>query len=65
MRLLTNFSICALGLLTGCAQMPNFLQTVEDIENDDAIRIVLYKEALQKGCNLRIQVDVDNSSASK
>lgn len=45
--------------LTSCAAMiPSFLQTAEDIINDEAIQVIVSREALQESHDINIVVDV-------
>jgi|HubBroStandDraft_2_1064218.scaffolds.fasta_scaffold00031_49 hypothetical protein len=55
------FSTLSLMLLTGCAEvMPGLFKAVDDIETDNAIKIEIEKEALQKDTDIHITVDVLN-----
>ena len=45
----------------GCNALPQLYQTAEDIANDDAIDITISREALNKGTDLNITIDVVNS----
>lgn len=54
-------SLMALIFLTACNALPQLYQTAEDIANDDAIDITISREALNKGTDLNITIDVINS----
>lgn len=50
--------------LTGCSSMPQFFSAVQEIETDDAIKISVSREALQKQTDLTVMVDVKNGAPS-
>lgn len=61
-RILTKWiSTLSLMILPGCAEvMPGLFKAVDDIETDQAIRVEIDKEALQKDTNIHVIVDVVN-----
>lgn len=49
----------------GCSEMmPGLFKTVDDIATDQAIRVEVDKEAMQKNTNVKISVDVINDQQS-
>jgi starvation-inducible outer membrane lipoprotein len=48
-------------LLSGCAALPQLYQSMEDIADDDAIKIIMSKEAIQKQSNISISLNLDNT----
>jgi starvation-inducible outer membrane lipoprotein len=46
--------------LSGCAALPSFFQTAEDIADDTAIKVEVSRETFQKETDLNIQVNVKN-----
>jgi DNA-directed RNA polymerase subunit RPC12/RpoP len=54
-----------LFMLTGCAGIPSFLQTAEDIIDDDAITIKVSREALGRNTNIIARVELDNGQVQK
>jgi len=59
-----NFLIPLL-ILTSCGMMPNFLQTAEDIIDDDAITIKVSRESLGRNTNVTAYVELDNKQTQK
>ena len=53
--------ILSLLCLSSCAAMlPEILKTAEDVIDDDAVRIIVSKEAFQRNTNLKATVELDN-----
>jgi len=51
-------------VFTSCSALPQLAQTMDDIETDNAIRIEVQKESLQKSTDLQIQISVTNKDKS-
>ena len=50
---------------TSCSSLPQFYQAAENIADDNAVRVEIQKESLQKDTNVKISVDVVNKPDSK
>lgn len=57
--------ISIIGLCGSCQALPQLFQAAEDIETQQAINIVIDKEALQKDTDLSITIDVTNKDQGK
>lgn len=55
------FNSLIILMLTSCAAMPQFMDDVEKMETDTAVKIEVDKEALQQNTNLNIKIDVTNT----
>jgi hypothetical protein len=53
---------CILCLLSSCNTLPQLYQAAENVADDEAIRVSISKEALQKETNLSVSIDLINSS---
>ena len=62
MKLISIFILLA---ATSCSSLPLFYQAAEDIADDNAVRVEIQKESLQKDTNVRINVDVINKPDTK
>lgn len=63
---LTVFVVAALvTVLTGCQALPQLADDIEKIATDDAIKVTVTKEAMQKETDLTVQVDVKNKDQSQ
>lgn len=51
-------------LLSSCTAIPDVAKTLDDIATDNAIKIEVNKEALQKDSNVKINVDILNGKVS-
>ena len=56
----TLFSIMLL-FLTSCGTLPQLYQSLEDVANDDAIDIMISREAISKETDVEIVITVKNS----
>lgn len=52
--------LTALALLTGCQYLPQIAQDVEDIANDDVLRIEMSKGAIHPKSEIHLMLDVTN-----
>lgn len=59
MRLIFWLPISA--LLVGCSATSPFFKAVEDIGTDNAIKIEIQKEALERDTDIQILLDIGNS----
>ncbi len=50
-----------LVLLAGCQALPQLYQAVEDIANDEAIEVMVSREAISKQTDVTVTVDVKNN----
>jgi len=48
-------------LFSGCTTLPQLYQAAEDIADDDAITIIMSKEAIQKQSNISISLQLENT----
>lgn len=49
----------AVCMLTGCAAMPAFFQAAEEVLDDDAVKIVISREAVaQKDSDIHVSADL-------
>ena len=48
-------------LLTGCTALPQLFQSVDDIATDDAIQVIVSREALNKDTDVDVQVNLKNN----
>lgn len=59
-------NIILLILMTSCNTLPQLYQTAEDIINDEAIEVIISREAIQRQTDITVSVDVkNNQSANK
>jgi hypothetical protein len=59
------FLFPALVGLSSCQYLPEISKSIEDIETDQAIRVEVSREALQKDSNLNITIDLKNNHDNK
>ena len=52
-----------LMILCSCNALPELYRSVEDIANDDAIDIMISREAISKKKDINISIDLTNSQA--
>ena len=50
---------------SSCNQLPLMFQTLEDIATDEAVEVVVYKNAMQKDTDIRATVEVINKDTVK
>ncbi len=48
-------------LLAGCSTLPSLYQSIEDIADDEAIKVSISHEAIQKDTDINVVIDVKNS----
>lgn len=48
-------------ILTSCSSLPALYQDVEEIATDDAVQVIVSREAITKGTDLDVNVTVKNS----
>jgi hypothetical protein len=51
-------------VFSGCSAMPEFSKAVEDIETQEAIKVIVDKECFQKDTDLQILIDVKNKDSN-
>jgi len=52
--------------LSSCGVMPQLFQSVEDVENNDAIGITVSRDAVKKDSNVNMTIDITkNNSQAK
>lgn len=49
-----------LAMLTSCGYVPQMLQEAENIADDDAVKVTVSREAIQRNTNLRATIELDN-----
>lgn len=54
-----------LFLFISCGSLPKLYQTAEDIANDEAVEIVISREAIQKQTDITISIDIKNNASQK
>lgn len=54
------FFVTSVVMFNSCSQMPLLFQSIEDIATDEAIECTVYKNAMQKNTDLKVQIDVIN-----
>lgn len=60
-----HLALLALILIcTGCSTLPQLYQAAEDIANDEAIEVMVSREAIQKQTDVTVTVDVKNNPAA-
>ncbi len=47
--------------MSSCSALPQFYQAVEDIANDEAIEVMVSREAIQKQTDITVSVEVKNN----
>jgi hypothetical protein len=50
--------------LISCSSLPQLYQSVDDIATDDAIQVIISREAINKKTNLTVAIDVVNPTAA-
>ncbi len=53
-----------LMLLGACTTLPQLYQAAEDIANDEAIEIMVSREAIQKQTDVTVSIEVKNNPAA-
>jgi hypothetical protein len=53
--------IVIFSLTTSCAALPALFTAVEDIADDEAVQVKISREAINKGTDITIALDVKNS----
>jgi len=48
-------------MLVSCNTLPQLYQAAEDIANDDALQVIISREAIQKQTDVNITVEVKNN----
>lgn len=54
--------ISILIFLTGCQTLPQLYQAAEDVATDNAIKVEISREAIQKQTDLDVYIDIKNTS---
>lgn len=56
---IVSFLVAGLSLLTGCSAMPQLFSTAEEVLDDDAIKIVISREAImQEDSDIHVNAEV-------
>ena len=58
-----SIAIVGLMLINGCNSLPQLYQSVEDISTDEAVQATVYKNAMLKDTDIKVQIDVINKDA--
>ncbi len=53
-----------LSVLTSCNSLPQLYQAAEDIANDEAIEIMVSRDAISKQTDISISIDVKNNNTT-
>lgn len=57
--------ICFLFTFYSCGTLPKLYQAAEDIADDDAINIMISREAIQKKTDINISLEIKNNTIQK
>lgn len=53
-----------LMLMAACSTLPQLYQAAEDIANDEAIEVMVSREAIQKQTDVTVSIEVKNNPAA-
>jgi starvation-inducible outer membrane lipoprotein len=57
--------VLILTMLSSCSALPQLYQAAEDIADDDAVKVVVSREAIQKQTDVTVSVDIKNTKTTK
>lgn len=53
--------LVSIFFLSSCTSLPELYQTAEDIANDDAIDIMISREAINKKKDVNVNIEIKNA----
>ncbi len=61
-KIMKTTAAILLIILSSCGVMPQLFQSVEDVENNDAIGITVSKDAVRKDSNVNLNIDITKNN---